>query len=1160
MSDVQIVLGPSGSGKSTYVMNEILKAATDNPKQSYLVVVPDQFTMQTQSDFVKMSPGGGIMNIDVLSFSRLAHRVFEETGGGRKPVLDDTGKNLVLRKCAVDVRDRIPYLAGNIDKAGYIHEIKSAISEFMQYGIDSKELESLSEYARIGNKRTLNSKIKDLTVIYDYFRTYIKDNYITGEEALDILAEELGKSKIVADSIVIFDGFTGFTPVQNRVIGALMEVAQSLIFTVCMDEKSAMTEEVNEAELFSFSKKTYLSIRKIAKEHNACILDDIVLSDSHRFESTSALEFLEKNIFRYSTDIYSNAEKASENVRLNMALSIPDEVRMLIKNIRYLIKEGVCYRDIAVITGNLESYKSEIEEQFEDYDIPVFIDETRNIVLNPFVEYICSVLRMFEEDFTYETVFRYLRTGFTCLNIDETDRLENYVVSAGIRGKSAYTRLFTRKGNGTLESVQDIRDRFVQELSPFLDAKVGPGRRLTASQYIEVLYSFLVKTDAHVKLAEYAAMFEAQNDNRKCREYSQVYEHTLKMFEQVHDLLGDEEMSLDEFAGILEAGFSEIKVGAIPQSVDRVIVGDMERTRLKPIKYLFFLGLNDGWVPKAGGSGGIISDYEREYLVTSGVELAPSPREKIYIDRFYMYINLTKPSKRLYLSYLAMDNEAKAMKPSYIVESVGEMFPGVDKISHVIGDGFDTDVESVKDAKRLYSSLSHRFADGVLTEAEEKTLRELSSLLAEDREFLDKMITNAFFRYENESLDSRVAALLYGTSLYGSISRMENYAKCAHSYFLRYGLNLMPKAEYGATAADMGNIYHGVLEIFKRKLDGAGLTWFDFTEEDAARLIDEAVEEETAGYTDAIMFETDSNRYIVDRMKSVMLRTVKTLAYQLRKSEYSPIEYEMEFGETIDLDRLQADDGKHRKLKFTGKIDRLDVCESSDKVYVKVVDYKSGNKDFSLMSFYHGVQLQMVVYMDAAINALKKRPQYENREVLPAAMLYYHIDDPMITCDAPMSDEAIEDKIRRELRTKGIINASDEVVSGLDNSGADTSDVIPVGHKKDGSFTASSSVMSGEDMKVLSDYASHKLIKISEEIISGDISLNPFEIKSGTSTVVHDSCKYCDYKHICGFDEHMPGYVKTSYQGEDDADIIGRMKAELGGDATMTMNEEEHHA
>ncbi len=1135
---VRIVIGRTGSGKSTYVCDEISKAAMVDPWQSYLVIVPDQFTMQTQADFVEKSANGGIMNIEVLSFSRLAHRVYEETGGSLKPVLDDTGKNLILRRCASECADETPYLAGKLDKPGYIHEVKSAICEFIQYGIGDKELASLTAYAHRENKLTLERKLKDLSVLYGRFREYIKDRYITTEESMDVLASEIYKCHLVKDSVVIFDGFTGFTPVQNKVLGALMDVAKDLIFTLTADPSKLSTEAVNESDLFAFTHKTFTSLKKMAAEHEQELLIT-PMDEAYRYEQSEELSFLERHFYRYDGAKYNNT---CDDIRLRLSPDVRRDVAAMASEIRDLVREeGAYYRDIAVITGNPDEYATEIEEILGQYDIPIYMDRNRGIEQNPFIEFIRSSLGIIVKDFDYDRVFKLLRTGFTDISAKETDILDDYVTETGIRGRRAYDKPFVKKTRHMrkneseteeLDVLNGIREKLNLNLKPLTSVIPGNKSKLTASEYVRALYAFIVENGSSRRLNEYKEMFDKAGRPADSREYAQIYRYVCELLEQIDLLIGQEIMEPGEFLKLIEAGLSEIEVGTIPTSVDRVIIGDMERTRLKSVKYLFFLGLNDGWIPKNTGGGGIISDGDREFLSTQDIELSPSPRQQAYIDRFYLYTNLCKPSRRLYLSYVSMDNALDAVAPSYMVKHIRSMFPALTET--VTGDGLTDDIGSIREAKRAYADRLREYAAGFADDKSTDELKKIYALISEDKAFADKMLSAAFLRYNGSSLEDKITAVLYGSRIFASVSRIETYARCAYAYFLRYGLGLQERETYGIEATDMGTIYHGVLEIFIDLLKTRGLNWFDFDDQTAKELVDEAVERQSVKYTDAILFESESNKYIVERMKKVMLRTVKTIAYQLKKGSYRPCAYEYEFG--MDMQ------GQKSKIRLKGKIDRIDTAEDNDSILLKIVDYKSGNKEFSLLNFYEGIQLQMVVYMNRAREDLSRKNP--DKKVIPAAMLYYHIDDPLIE-HAPGDGEAeIEHKIVKELRLRGLIDESDEVIHSFDVSDPSDLDVVRVGRNKNGSLSSSSDVMSREDMEIISAYADHKLLALADRIASGDITIDPKEIGNKAKSSRLDSCTYCEYAGVCGFDTGIPGY-KKEIKAEEDGQLIGLMKEEL---------------
>lgn len=655
---LRFYFGPSGSGKSHRIYEEIMQRAAQEPGRNFLIIVPDQFTMQTQKDLVMRSDRGGILNIDVLSFGRLSHRILEEVGTKEMPVLDDTGKSLVLQKIAADLKEQLPAMGSLLHKQGYIHEVKSAISEFMQYGISTQDMDKLIASAE--KRGALAMKLRDLKTLYRGFQDYIRDHFITTEETLDVLRRSLVKSKILPDSVVIFDGFTGFTPIQNRLIQELMRVCEETIVTVTIGEEEDPYQMDGEQKLFHLSKKTVADLVKLAAEAEVTRGEDVfVKGGPNRFTEAPALCYLEQNLFRYQYEPYT--EKQCE-IRMFEALSPREEVHQTALYIRKLIREeGLTYRDIAVVIGDLEGYASYVETEFGQLEIPCFLDRTRGIVLNPMIEYIKSALQLYIRDFSYDTVFHFLRSGMADISREEIDELENYVIRTGARGYRTYSRLFTRKteemqqGSGqedteraeeTMERLNRIRQQFADTVEIL---HMAP--RAKAGEYVDHLYDFLEQNQVQQKLLNYQQRFEQEGDLAKAREYAQIYRLVMDLLDQIYELLGEEEISLQEFADILEAGFGEITVGTIPQNVDRIVVGDMERTRLKQVKVLFFLGVNDGNIPKNASKGGIISDMDREFLIESGTEMAPSPRQQMYIQRLYLYLNMTKPSERLYLSY-----------------------------------------------------------------------------------------------------------------------------------------------------------------------------------------------------------------------------------------------------------------------------------------------------------------------------------------------------------------------------------------------------------------------------------------------------------------------------------------------------------------------------
>ena len=914
------------------------------------------------------------------------------------------------------------------------------------------------------------------------------------------------------------------------------------IVTVTIGAEEDPYQPDGEQKLFHLSKKTVADLVKLAAEAEVERGEDVFVKGGiNRFTQAPALCYLEQNLFRYQYEPYT--EKQQELCMFE-ALSPREEVHQTALYIRNLIREQEFnYRDIAVVIGDLEGYASYVETEFGQLEIPCFIDRTRGIVLNPMIEYIKSALQLYIKDFSYDTVFHFLRSGMVDISREEIDELENYVIRTGARGYRTYSRLFTRRteemqqgsGQDDTERAEETMERLNRIRQQFADTVeiLHMAPRAKAVEYVDHLYDFLEQNQVQQKLLNYQQQFEQEGDLAKAREYAQIYRLVMDLLDQIYELLGEEEISLQEFADILDAGFGEITVGTIPQNVDRIVVGDMERTRLKQVKVLFFLGVNDGNIPKNASKGGIISDMDREFLIESGTEMAPSPRQQMYIQRLYLYLNMTKPSQRLYLSYAKVNSDGKGIRPSYLIDTVRKLFPQL-AVEYPQNRSRIEQIEGRQEGARYLAEELREYADGTLREEERQDFYLMYRAYEADPQGRDRLTQAAFRRYKESGLSRIVARALYGRQLENSVSRLETYAACACRHFLQYGLSLREREEFGFEVSDMGTVYHAVLENFAGKLAESGRTWWDFDENFAAKVVREAIEGYAAIYGETVLYSSARNEYAITRMSRILTRTVLTLQQHLKQGSFQPDDYELSFRFAEDLDSIHVDLSEEEKMHLQGRIDRIDVSEDAEHVYVKVIDYKSGNKKFDLAALYYGLQLQLVVYMNAAMELESRK--HPDKEIVPAALLYYHIDDPTIETPVELTDEQINEQILAKLRMNGVVNSDPEVVERLDHYLQDKSAVIPVEKKKDGSFSARSGILSREEMQLVSAYVDAKIRDIGREILDGKIAANPYEKGN------EEACTYCAYKKVCGFDGSIPGYEKRQLEDLDKQTLMQRMQ------------------
>lgn len=1120
---LQLILGGSGSGKTSRLYTELIQQSMEQPKVRYIAIVPEQFTMQTQKEIVSLHPNHGVMNIDIVSFKRLAYRVFEELAISSPQVLDDMGKSMVLRKVTASKKKDLILYKDHLSKSGFISQLKSMLSELYQYGISP---EMLNERIPDAQSPMLRQKLSDISVIYQGFKEYIQDKYITTEEILDVLCKVLPRSELIKNSVITLDGYTGFTPVQYRLLDLFLRYSKRVIVTVTIDISENLKKSAGASDLFYMSRQMIFRLNELAKSTGAGKEEDMLLAGNPAVRylkeakekdreccGENALDFLERNLYRYKGKV---CQEVPGSIRLVKALNPREEIAFVIRSMEEEIRQqGLRYRDMAVITGDIGSYSNEIIHQFQISGIPFFLDDKKSILKNPMVELIRGAIEILLKDFSYESVFRYLRTGLITSPEDEekTDRMENYVLAMGIRGFKKWDRPW----EGWYRGGKELN---LEELNGFKETVMAPLRRLreafgredsTVASMTGAVASFLMEMGIEEKLLDREEKFREMGEFNLAMEYSQVYGLVMDLFDRLAGLLGNEHVSRREYGEILDAGFSEIQVGLIPATVDRVVVGDITRTRLDHIKVLFFVGVNDGIVPVKKEKSSLFTDREREYLGSRDLELAPTAREEGLRQRFYLYLALTKPEKKLVLSYGAMDGNGKSLRPSTLAGELKKLFPSLAETSPsklAVPMSMREAKERLTDGLREYGEHG---ADG-------KFLELLKAFLSsEDQREAGKRLTEAaFYAYEKRGIGKAAARALYGSVISGSVTRMEQYASCAYAHFLSYGLELVERQEYELAAMDVGNLFHDSIDLWFQRMKEEGRDYRTLSEEERKLLVHECVTRVTEEYGNTILKSSARYAYLAGKVERITDRTVWALSEQLKKGDFTPSGFEVSFSAADQLKAMRIPLSKEEALHLRGRIDRLDLCEDEDAVYVKIIDYKTGTTAFDLSALYHGLQLQLVVYMDAALEMEERKNP--GKPVVPAGIFYYNIDDPVIEREGEMTDEEIDGKVLKQLRMNGLVNSDLNAISHLDHEIETESDVIPVAMKNGIIQEAKSSVAGGNRFFSLREFVREKLKSEGREILDGVVDVSPY--KQGNKS----ACDYCPYHSVCGFDLKTSGY------------------------------------
>lgn len=1121
--------GCSGSGKSTNLYNFIISEAIEHPENTYLVIVPEQFTLQTQQDIVKSHPRKGILNVDVLSFNRLAHRIFEETGYGTDggQVIDDMGKNLVLRRVAQLEKKNLPLLGDNLTKLGYITQVKSTISEFMQYGISVEDAKTLADMAKDNKKGRLAAKLSDVNVLYKGFTDYIKDHYTTKEELLIRLCNVIGTSDKIKNCVVAFDGFTGFTPVQLSVIEKLLELTKGVHIALTMDTrvyKDNPEESIQEHELFYMSHHTISQAEKLADK---CLVKQdkpFVIADDFPIRYKEAgkgkLTHLEANIFRNAAKKYAGGVDTLDEVHVFSALNPNEEMEFDALKIMELVRErGYRYSDIAIITGDIEMYRTSIERALNSHNIPFFTDKTQPVLMNPAIEMIRAMVKVLSDNYSYEAMFRFLKSGLAGFENDEVDVFENYCIAFGIKGRSAYNKQFGAIPQiysklspedlaAYLAKVNEIRSK-IADFFNVLEGDIKDGFTAASRCSVETFAKAFQKALLALNISSF--MID---------DYKAIYERVMAVFEQTVELLGDEIVTVKEFGQLLDAGFDEIRIGMVPKSTDYVQVGDITRSRLRDIKALFVVGVNDGIIPKLGSSGGLLTDIDKEFLKTSNLNpsFAPTAREAAYSQRLYLYMLLTKPSMYLALSYSKMDLGGACIRPSYLIRVVSSMFSlkeeTFDKTTGI-------NLKRISDVDGTYRYLTSVMGEYLRKETElTPFLENLVAFYGANEKYekrLNKVIDASLQKIKGQNgtdhdfgvISKAVARALYGMNIYSSVTRLEKYALCAYEYYLQYGLKLTEREEYDFAASDLGRVFHVSLERYVNKLRAMNLKMTDVDEETSQKVMNESCREAIAGLGMSALYSTKRRAYMLKRIERIMNKTAQVLKYQAQKGSFIPHGVEVDFSSISDIDALNLKLSDDASIHLTGTIDRIDTCTQGDTTYVKIIDYKSSETKLNLDYVREGRQLQLVVYLDAALQMIEKQT---GTNAVPAGIFYYHIDDPVISDEARKSDSDIENEIKKRLKLKGYVNSDRHIIDLMDNGLTSVSDVIPAGYTAANEFRKDAKVLSTDEFGSLIEDARTQITIMGNEMLEGNI-ISARE--NGDDKKYKDTCKYCVFKTIC---------------------------------------------
>lgn len=1113
---LRIIYGRAGTGKSEYCYKEIAKKIKE--KNKILIITPEQFSFTAEKKLMETINTQAVLNAEVITFSRMAYRVINETGGKTETNLSKCGKAMLIYSILNNNKKELKFL-GKTDEN--IEMAETAITEFKKHGI---KVETLKQEIENQKDIYLKNKIQDMYIIYKKFEEQIAGKYIDETDLLTKLAENVDKVSEFKDNLIYIDEFAGFTSQEYEIIKKLIKIAKQVTITICTDE--LQNTKNPDTDIFYSNQITTNKLLNIAKEEK---IEEIKLEKAYRFK-TIELEHLEKNLYENK---YNKYTKENKNIKIFLAKNQYSEIEQVAKTILKLVRdEQYRYKEIAIITKNIDTYSSLARAIFAKYEIPIFIDENRDLNQNIVIQYLLSTLEIFTKNWSYESIFNYIKTGFSDIEEEDLFKLEKYCLKWGIK-QNKWKKEFTygkyeEKEKAEIERLEQIRKETVE---PLIKLKKQIDENKTAEGISKSIYQFLIEQKIAEKVIQKKEELEKIGQIDLANEYENSLKTIIEILDEIVLVFQKDKITIDKYTQILKVGLKNSNLTKIPGTQDQVIMGDVDRSRSHKVKTIFIIGLNDGIFPSIHKDEGFLNDTDREKLKEDGIELAKGTIDKLYEDNFNIYKAFTTAEERLYLLYSSSDMQGKALRPSMLINKIKKIYPELKEESDII----ETKTE-ILNKKTTYEQLINNISKLKEQGEMEQEWYYIYEYYKKDIQWKQKLeqdlkgleYTNLPQKIKQENINK-----LYGNTLKTSITKLERYRGCPFSYYLQYGLKIKPEEELKIQSIDTGTFIHEVIDEFFENIKQTEKKLEEITEEEMSQIIDKIVDNKLLQNKNYIFTSTAKYRALVVRLKKMIKKAMKYIIETLVQSQFKVLGTEIEFDDKGKYKPIKITLENGKRVEITGKIDRIDTAQNEEGKYLRIIDYKSSIKNIDLNEVYAGLQIQLLTYLDAAC---------KEEDLMPAGILYFNMIEQMIKADKPMEQEEIEEKIRANFKMKGLILADINVVKLHDkNIQKGYSKLVPAYITKEGTLSMNEKMtkaVTNEQFADLQKYMYKVIKQISNEILRGNIELKPYYKNKKTP------CKYCNYKSICAFNmggcENKYNYIDSKSKEE----ILDKIKKE----------------
>ncbi len=1107
-AQITFVMGRSGSGKTELLFNKI-KQNELSGKRSVLIV-PDRASFESERRLAKLI-GKGMMNTFVVSFTRLARRILSEKGE-KRVFLSIQGRQMMLKKTIENITSDLECFSRIASKVGFTAECDEIILKCKRFGITSEQLMQTAE--NVDLPYSLRGKLFDFAKIYEAAENAMSSSFIDDEDIVNSLIDNLPSSSY-DDCDFFIDTPETLTEQSIRIISTLMDCAANITITFRGDT----SEVCRDRKLFQPDENIYRRIRAEA-ESKHCIVNFVSLTQNTRVK-VPEMKHLERELFAFPYRIFNSKPTSDTTIELHIAANKRLETVACCEKIRNAVNSGLRYRDIGIIVSDIEGYATTIKRVFSEYEIPYFMDVKRSLFSHPLSTLILSAIACCESRFRAKNFIQALKSGMFPIEDNVIEKLENHILKYGLSG-SLITEPFNQEN--VSEEIELARATAVE---PIINLKRKMAGKHTTAQRLEALYEFTEQMNVGEMLRlEYEKYIDCGNITA-ARETAQVYDTFIELIDQIHAISGDEEISLKRFSSVLEEGLRDYAIGIIPTTLDSVYIGSVDNSGVAEVELIIVMGATEGAFPQAKPDNSIINDSELRKLAKIGLPVWSTSEKMNKDENLRVYSALMKAKSGIYLSFSYSGGNSVA---SSLFERTRKMFPNCRITNGILSPvkgsteraGFSNLISSLKSA--IYNGMDEleNCADdyAYFTSSEEYARR------------LDVMNDALFVTNTNAALGKNVALKLYGKNIYGSPTKLETFAKCPFRYFMEYGIGIKQREQYEEKATDRGSFIHEVLERFLKGVITDNVDWKELTDSEVENRLLEIVSEVSKTHNKGIYLSSARMRAELKRLTETILIAALEIRNQIINGSFRPLSSEISFGRPGDALpplTIRTDDGAC--FNVCGIVDRLDTFsfEKSNRDYLRIVDYKTGETNFSYTEIVNGIRLQLPLYaaaMEAALTAEKKlelNPNYSaNKENATAGLYYQYIGSPDAATDGLDGEDAEEVKkaLRDSFKLRGLTLGDYDVVRAIDSNSQSYSGVVKgLRFVKSG---INGNLADANEMRYLINFSKDAAARILNSIMQGHIQISPIKAEGKTG------CTYCSMQSVCGFDPTAAGRYRNT--------------------------------